>query len=88
MKKESKFLDVMKISTFLLSACAFSTFAAPTSSQNAKVNINGNGITIGDFIDQVEKQTDYLFVYSKNEVNTNETLAVKSGNKTVSQYFN
>ena len=88
MKKESKFLDVMKISTFLLSACAFSTFAAPTSSQNAKVNINGNGITIGDFIDQVEKQTDYLFVYSKNEVNTNETLAVKSGNKTVSQYLN
>lgn len=87
MKKEPKFLNVMKISTFLLSACAFSAFAAPTSSQNAKVNINGNGITIGEFIDQVEKQTDYLFVYSKNEVNTNDVLAVKTGNKSVSQYL-
>ncbi|MDD2954139.1 MAG: carboxypeptidase-like regulatory domain-containing protein [Parabacteroides sp.] len=78
----------MKISTFLLSACAFSAFAAPTSSQNAKVNISGNGITIGEFIDQVEKQTDYLFVYSKNEVNTNDKLAVKSGNRTVAQCLN
>lgn len=88
MKKEPKFLNVMKISTFLLSACAFSAFATPTSSQNAKINISGAGITIGEFIDQVEKQTDYLFVYSKNEVNTDQTLAVNSGNKTVSQYLN
>lgn len=88
MKKEPKILNVMKISTFLLSACAFSAFAAPTSSQNAKVNINGNGITIGEFIDQVEKQTDYLFVYSRNEVNTDETLDVGSGNKSVAQCLN
>ena len=87
MKKEPKFLNVMRISAFLLFLCVFSSFAAKTSSQNARVNISGKNLTIGEFIDQVEKQTDYLFVYSKNEVNTNDAVSVKSGNKTVAQYL-
>lgn len=88
MKKEPKFLKIMRISAFLLFLCVFSSFAAKTSSQNAKVNINGNNLTIGQFIDQVEKQTDYLFVYSKSEVNTNESVTIKNGNKSVAQYLN
>lgn len=87
MKKEPKFLRVMRISAFLLFLCVFSSFAEHTSSQNAKVNINGKNLTIGNFIDQVEKQTDYLFVYSKNEVNIDEIVSVKSGKKSVSQYL-
>ena len=61
--------------------------ATETSSQNARVNISGKNLTIGEFIDQVEKQTDYLFVYSKNEVNTNDAVSVKAGSKTVAQYL-
>ena len=87
MKNESKFLNVMKISTFMLSACTFSAFAVPVNSQTAKVTIQGSGITIGDFINQVEQQTDYLFVYSKNEVNTLERLNLKSGNKSVAHFL-
>ena len=52
MKNESKFLNVMKISTFMLSACTFSAFAVPVNSQTAKVTIQGSGITIGDCINQ------------------------------------
>lgn len=81
MKKEPKFLSIMRISAFLLFCCAFYSFAKNTSSQNAKVNISGNSLTIGNFIDQIEKQTDYLFVYSKNEVNVNETVSVKAGKR-------
>ncbi len=88
MKKEPKFLRVMKISAFLLSLCLFTTFAATTHSQNAKVNIKGSQMTIGSFIDQVENQTDYLFVYSKNELNTNQAIAMESGTKTVAQCLN
>lgn len=61
MKKEPKFLNAMRISAFFLFLCVFSSFAAETSSQNARVNISGKNLTIGEFIDQVEKQTDYLF---------------------------
>lgn len=88
MKKEPKFLRIMRISTFLLFLCVFTSFAAESSSQNARVNINGNNLTISEFIDQVEEQTDYLFVYSKNELNVDETLSVKGGNKSVAQYLN
>jgi len=85
MKIESIFLRIMKITTFLLSICVFSTFAANVNSQNARVKIKANGITISQFISQIESQTEYLFVYSKNEINTNERVNVKSGNKTVAQ---
>ena len=87
MKNEPKFLKIMRISTFLLFLCIFSSFAANTNSQNAKVYIRGNNLTINDFIDQVEKQTDYLFVYSKNELNPNATVSVKAGNKSVAAYL-
>jgi TonB-linked SusC/RagA family outer membrane protein len=83
-----KFLNIMRISTFLLFLCIFATFAAKTNSQNAKVNINGNQLTIGEFINQVEKQTDYLFVYSKNELNVNDVLALQTGKKSVAQCLN
>ena len=73
-----KFLNIMRISTFLLFLCVFTSFATTSNSQNAKVNISGSSLTVGNFIDQVEKQTDYLFVYSKNEVNINEAVAVRS----------
>ena len=80
-----KFLNIMRISTFLLFLCVFTSFATTSNSQNAKVNISGSSLTVGNFIDQVEKQTDYLFVYSKNEVNINEAVAVRSGDKSVSE---
>lgn len=87
MKKEPKIPNAMRISVFFLFLCVFSSFATETSSQNARVNISGKNLTIGEFIDQVENQTDYLFVYSKNEVNTNDAVSVKAGSKTVAQYL-
>lgn len=81
----SKFLNIMRISTFFIFLCIFSSFASKSVSQNAKVNLQGNNLTISEFIDQVEKQTDYLFIYSKNEVNPETYLALNSGEKTVAQ---
>jgi TonB-linked SusC/RagA family outer membrane protein len=83
-----KFLNIMRITMFLLFLGLFASYAADTHSQNAKVNINGNNPTIGEFINQVENQTDYLFVYSKNELDVNDNLALKTGNKSVVQCLN
>lgn len=85
MKKVPKILNVMRISAFLFFLSVFTVFAEKTSSQNAKVNILGSPLTIGEFIDQVEKQTDYLFVYSKHELDTKEEITVRPGAKTVAQ---
>lgn len=87
MKNKSKFLNIMKISTCIFFLCISTAFAEKSDSQNARVDINASNLTIGNFIDQVEKQTDYLFVYSKNEINTEEAVAVKSGKRSVSQFL-
>ncbi|MDR1379978.1 MAG: carboxypeptidase-like regulatory domain-containing protein [Tannerella sp.] len=78
----------MKLSAVLLFLCIFVSYAADIHSQNARININENHLTIGKFIHLVEEQTDYLFVYSQNELNTNEPLSVQSGYKPVVQYLN
>ncbi|WP_080904672.1 TonB-dependent receptor [Parabacteroides sp. Marseille-P3160] len=88
MKNKPKILRIMKFSTCLFFLCIFTSFAENSNSQNAKVNIITNNLTIGDFIDQVEKQTDYLFVYSKSEVNIDDAIAVNSGKKPVNQFLN
>jgi TonB-linked SusC/RagA family outer membrane protein len=80
-----KFLNIMRISTFLISLSFFTSFATPSNSQNAKVTINGNNLTVSDFINQVEEQTNYLFVYSKNELDVNNELALRSGTKSVAK---
>src|SRR5574344_1986548 len=88
-KKGPKLFKIMKITLFLLFAGAFSAFAIPLNSQNARIHlINGKGMTIGKFINQVEKQTNYLFVYSKNDVNTNEKINIKSKSNSVAHYLN
>jgi uncharacterized protein involved in tellurium resistance len=77
-------------SLILISVSAFSLAGAePDLSvpQDAVITISGNRMTLGSFIDQVEKQTDYLFVYSKENVNVNALVPVKEGKKSVAQFL-
>lgn len=52
--------------------------------QNAKVTINKRNVTLKEVFNEIEKQTDYLFIYN-NEVNTNEKVSVEAKQKAVSQ---
>lgn len=83
-----KFLSIMRILTLFLFLSIFASFAGKSYSQNAMVNIREANMSIGEFIDQVENQTDYLFVYSKNELDTKQTVSLKAGRKTVLRCLN
>ncbi|MDZ3927272.1 MULTISPECIES: TonB-dependent receptor [Parabacteroides] len=78
----------MRISTLLLFVCIFASYASDLSSQTAKVNIANTRMTIGDFIKQVEKETGYMFVYNKGEIDANRTVSLKKGNNTVGDCLN
>ncbi|WP_301038656.1 TonB-dependent receptor, partial [Parabacteroides goldsteinii] len=82
------FLNIMRISTLLLFVCIFASYASDLSSQTAKVNIANTRMTIGDFIKQVEKETGYMFVYNKGEIDANRTVSLKKGNNTVGDCLN
>ena len=87
-KHLKKFLNIMRISTLLLFVCIFASYASDLSSQTAKVNIANTRMTIGDFIKQVEKETGYMFVYNKGEIDANRTVSLKKGNNTVGDCLN
>ena len=83
-----KFFNIMKLSTLGLFACAFATYAADMDAQTAKVNITNSRMTIGAFIEQVEKETGYMFVYNKREVDANRMVLLEAGNNTVVDCLN
>ena len=67
----------MKITCFLLFVLASGVFATTATSQVAKVSINLKNTTVSNVIDAIEKQTDYLFVYSKNEIDLTRKVSVE-----------
>ncbi|WP_425883115.1 SusC/RagA family TonB-linked outer membrane protein [Parabacteroides sp. ASD2025] len=73
----------MRISTLLLFVCIFASYASNASSQTAKVNITNDRMTIGTFIKKVEKETGYMFVYNKGEIDANKTVFLPKGRNTV-----
>lgn len=79
-----RFFNSMRISVVMLFACAFASFASNVNSQTAKINITNTRMTIGDFIEQVEQETGYMFVYNKKEVNVNRTVSLTNGENKVS----
>lgn len=74
----------MRISTFLLGACVFCSYAEDSHSQNARVSINKNNSQLEEILNEIESQTDYLFIYN-NQVDVNRKVSVKAKTKPVSE---
>lgn len=79
---------IMKITIVALFTCIYTLFAVEANSQNAKISILANGLSVQKVISEIEKQTDYLFVYDKNEVNVNRKVYLKFENETVAEVLN
>lgn len=74
----------MRISTFLLMVCVFCSYAGNAHSQNAKVSIHMNNVKLDKILNEIENQTDYLFIYN-NQVDINKIISVKVKNEAVAQ---
>lgn len=74
----------MRISTFLLMVCVFCSYAGNAHSQNAKVSIHMNNVKLDKILNEIENQTDYLFIYN-NQVDINKITSIKVKNEAVAQ---
>jgi TonB-linked SusC/RagA family outer membrane protein len=81
-------LKIMKITMFALFMFAGTVFATGSYSQVKRVTVVSNNITMGKVINEIEKQTDYLFVYNVKEVNLNKNIHINARNKTVAEVLN
>ena len=75
---------IMRISTFLLMVCMFCSYAGNVHSQNARVSIRMNNVQLNKILNEIESQTDYLFIYN-NQVNINKIASVKVKNEAVAK---
>ena len=75
---------IMRISTFLLMVCVFCSYAGNAHSQNAKVSIHMNNVKLDKILNEIENQTDYLFIHN-NQVDINKITSVKVKNEAVAQ---
>lgn len=80
MKNQTK--RVMKL-TFITLFLSTTGMFASVNSQNTRVNIHVNNANTQIVLNEIEKQTDYLFVYDTKEIDLNRKVSVEAQNKTV-----
>lgn len=71
-------LRIMKCTVLLLFLLILQAHAG-VSSQNARVNMSRNQLPLKEFMAEIERQTDYLFIYSDAEINASRQVSVKKG---------
>lgn len=75
----TQILRIMKCTVLLLFLLILQAHAGSVSSQNARVSITKNNLPLKEFMTEIEKQTDYLFIYSDTEVNVSRKVNVTKG---------
>jgi hypothetical protein len=83
--KPKKIFRIMKLSLVLLVSCISITFATTANSQTARVNIRVSNEPAKMIIDQIENQTDYLFVYNHENVDVSRKVSLHVSNAPVAE---
>lgn len=77
--KRSMRLAFLAMTLFIGTAVANNSY-----SQNKQVTVVSNNISMKEVIKEIEKQTDYLFIYNVDEVNLDKAVQINARNKKVS----
>lgn len=79
---------IMKLTALALFIFTGAVFATESYSQTMKVMVVSDNISTGKVINEIEKQTDYLFVFNVNEVNLKRNVKVNALDKSVAEVLN
>jgi len=78
-----KIEKVMRITLFLILVFSMQLMASNTKAQRDKVTLNLNKVTIEKIFDEIESQTDYVFLFSKEMINLNQIKGIQVQNKNI-----
>ena len=79
---EDKTFRIMRLTFIALFVFSFSLLAS-VHSQTMRININANNESTHSILEQIEQQTDYLFIYNTNEIDLNRKASVHAQDQTV-----
>lgn len=80
-----KSIQQIRIFSLLLLIAISGLFSLEAYPQTSKVSISAQNIDLKDAISQIEKQTNFLFVYSPNEVNLNQKVSLNIKDKSIDE---
>lgn len=85
LKIPHRILKIMKTTLFILFVCIFQIHAFSGKAQNAVIELPSNSITVEKLFSEIEKQTNYLVVYSNHELNGKTTIELSKKKGKVSE---
>jgi len=75
----------MKLTFLSILLCISAAFAINGNSQTARVNVHANNVKAQAIINQIEEQTDYLFVYNEDNIDLSQKMSVDVTNAPVAE---
>lgn len=86
-RNKTLLLSFKKISIFIL-FIILSTRLSATTEKEDKITLNLRNTTLKVVINQIEKQTDYLFVYDEQVININQKMSINAKNSSAEEILN
>jgi TonB-linked SusC/RagA family outer membrane protein len=81
--KYQKIIRIMKMTFTLLFLCVIGLFASEVKSQMVRVNISMENVMMRTVLDEIERQTDYLFLFSPEDIDVEKRTSVMAKNQPV-----
>lgn len=79
-----KLWRIMKL-TALISFCFVLTAVASSYSQSTKLNLKLNNVTVKQILNQIETESEFVFLYNLNELDENRKVDINIESATISQ---
>ena len=79
----SKFLKIMKLSVLLMMLTVAQIFAAESYSQNMRISLNLNEVTVADVLEEIESISEFSFFYNNKLIDVNREVSINVNNKDI-----
>ncbi len=80
-----KALRIMRLTVFLLFLSVISVFASKSYSQTKVLNLNMKNSTVKEVLRNIEKQSEFVFMYSEKLVDVNRETSVNVKNQKINE---
>jgi TonB-linked SusC/RagA family outer membrane protein len=80
-----KVFRIMKLTVFLLLFSVISVFASKSYSQTKVLNLDMKNSTVKEVLRNIEKQSEFVFMYSEKLIDVNREVSVNVKNKKISE---
>ncbi|OJV86722.1 MAG: SusC/RagA family TonB-linked outer membrane protein [Bacteroidia bacterium 44-10] len=84
-ERDIKFYKIMRTTVFFLFIFVFQIMATNIDAQNTKISVKTDQVSLRQLINEIENQTNYYVVYSRNEIDLEQNLKIRNLSCTVKE---